>query len=361
MAYAQITGWGRCLPPARLTNHDIATVMDTSDQWITERTGIKTRRISHVMNADMAHVAAARALACAGIHADELDIIAYATTTPDEVIPNTASILQCQLGASNAACFDLNAACTGFLYSFNMVSDMLRCGSIKTALVVGSERLSSLMDWSKRESAILFGDGAGALVLQASEQESGFFQGKLGCVVNTRELLAMPDFGLHAIAQHRPLQVTLDFYGKEIFKNAVAGMASACAEVLEESALSLEDIDLIIPHQANARIVEALIRRLGADMNKVVLTLDKYANTSTSSIPIALCEALDQGRVKPGMTILLVAFGAGLTWGATLLKWGDRVTALGSTDVELPATDKTGLDLIMEAIAVRAGASNRYR
>jgi 3-oxoacyl-[acyl-carrier-protein] synthase-3 len=359
MVYAEITGWGRCLPPARLTNKDIESVMDTSDEWITERTGIKVRRISHVTNAELSYIASARALSCAGLSAQKVDMIVFATTTPDEVIPNTASILQGKIGATKAACFDLNAACTGFLYGFNMISDMIRSGSINTALIVGSERLSSLMDWSKRESAILFGDGAGAVVLQASHRESGFFQGKLGCIENTRELLAMPDFGLHAIAEHRPLEITLDFHGREIFKNAVTGMSGACEEVLDKSGLSLDDVDLIIPHQANSRIIDALIKRLGADMDKVVLTVEQFANTSTSSIPIALCEALNDGRVKPGMNILCVAFGAGLTWGATLLKWGDRVTPLGYIDIDLPATDKTGLDLINDAIAVRASAKNR--
>lgn len=360
MTYAQIIGWGSCLPPARLTNHDITTVMDTSEQWITERTGIKTRRISHVKNAELAHVASVRALACANVSAKNIDVIAYATTTADEVVPNTASMLQQSIGATNAACFDLNAACTGFLYSFNMVSDMIRSGSVNTVLVVGSERLSSLMNWSRRDSAILFGDGAGAVVLQASPEESGLIQGKLGCIEDTRELLAIPDFGLDAIAQHRPLDITIDFHGKEIFKNAVTGMARACTDVLEQSGLRLEDVDLIIPHQANLRIIEALVKRLGANMDKVVVTLDHYANTSTSSIPIALCEALKQGRIKPGMTILMAAFGAGLTWGATLVKWGERITPLGTSNVELPLTDKTGLELIQEAIAIRGNATDRF-
>lgn len=360
MTYAQIIGWGSCLPPARLTNQDVTRVMDTTEQWIRERTGIETRRISHVKNVALAHVASARALACAGVSARDIDVIAYATTTADEVVPNTASMLQCEIGATNAACFDLNAACTGFLYCFNMISDMIRAGSVKTVLVVGSERLSSLMNWSRRDSAILFGDGAGALVLQASTQKSGFLSGKLGCIENTRELLAIPDYGLDAIAQHRPLDITIDFHGKEIFKNAVTGMASACTDVLKQSGLGLGDVDLIIPHQANLRIIEALIKRLGGDMDKVVVTLDRYANTSTSSIPIALCEALEQGRVKPGMIILMAAFGAGLTWGATLVKWGDRVTPLGSTDIELPPTDKTGLDLIREAIDIRARGADRF-
>ena len=360
MLYAQITGWGRFLPPAVLSNEDIATVVDTSSEWISSRTGINARRISHVMNVDLAHVAAERALACAGISALDVDVIAYATTTPDEIIPNTASMLQGKIGAANAACFDLNAACTAFLYSFNMVSDMIRAGSIKTALIVGSERLSSLMDWAnKRDSAVLFGDGAGAVVLQASEQESGFFQGKLGCVQDTRNLLAMPDFGMHAVSQHRPLDVSLDFSGREIFRNAVNGMAAACNDVVTNSGINLDDIDLVVPHQANTRIIEALAKRLEIPMEKVVVTLGNYANTSTASIPIALCEALEEGRVKPGMTILIVAFGAGLTWGASLFKWADRITPLGESDVALPTTDKTGLDLILEATTLRAEAATR--
>ncbi|MGK2914188.1 MAG: 3-oxoacyl-ACP synthase, partial [Porticoccaceae bacterium] len=235
MPFAKITGWGKCLPPATLSNADVVTILDTSDDWIVARTGIKCRRISHVRNADLAHVAAVRALAAAGIAATDLDMIAYATTTADEIVPNTASMLLNSLGAVNAAAVDLNAACTGFIYAFNMVSDMIRTGSIKTALVVGSERLSSLMNWSKRESAILFGDGAGAVVLQASDQPSGLIAGKLGCVPATREFLAIPDFGLHAIAQFRPLDITIDFHGREVFKNAVKGMSDACQDVLERA------------------------------------------------------------------------------------------------------------------------------
>jgi 3-oxoacyl-[acyl-carrier-protein] synthase-3 len=359
MPFAQITGWGKCLPPATLSNDDVISILDTSDEWIVARTGIKSRRISHVRNADLAHVAAVRALAAAGISAAEVDMIAYATTTPDDIVPNTASILLNSLGAVNASAVDLNAACSGFVYAFNMVSDMIRAGSIKTALVVGSERLSSLMNWSKRESAILFGDGAGAIVVQASERRSGMMAAKLGCVPETRELLAVPDFGLDAIAQFRFLDITIDFHGREVFKNAVKGMGDACQDVLERAGIGLADVDLIIPHQANARIIEALMKRLGVDMDKVVVTLEEYANTSTSSIPIALCAALEQGRVKPGMTILIAAFGAGLTWGAALLRWGERIAPIAVADIELAPTDKTGLDLIKAAILLRQRAEER--
>jgi 3-oxoacyl-[acyl-carrier-protein] synthase-3 len=248
----------------------------------------------------------------------------------------------------------MNAACSGFLYAFNMASDMIRACSARTILLIGSERLSSLMNWSRRESAVLFGDGAGAFVLQASAHESGFFAGKLGCVPGTRELLAIPDFGLDAIAQHRPLDISIDFSGPEIFKHAVKGMGDACEAVLAQGGVGLDDLDLIVPHQANLRIVEAVVRRLGADMDRVVLTLEKYANTSTSSIPIALCEALDEGRVRPGMTILFTAFGAGLTWAASLLRWGRRLAPLGTADIELPPCRQTGLELIQAAIARRA-------
>lgn len=353
MLFAEITGWGKCLPPATLTNEDIETVMDTTSEWIFTRTGIKSRRISHVINAELAYVAASRALAAAGIAAEDIDVIAYATTTAEEMVPNTGSMLLNRLGAVNSAAFDLNAACTGFLYSFNMVSDMIRAGSIKTALVVGAERLSPLMNWTRRESAILFGDGAAALVLQASATPAGLIYGKLGCVPGTRELLAIPDFGLWGISQHRALDITIDFAGKEVFKNAVMGMSSAAQDVLAKAGLTWADVDLVIPHQANARIIEALMKRLDVDMSKVVVTLENYANTSTSSIPIALCDALDQGRVKPGMIILLAAFGAGLTWGATLLRWGERVEPLGTSAVELPPNTRTGLEMIKEAMKLR--------
>lgn len=354
MTYAEITGWGRCLPPAVLANRDIEAIMDTSDEWIASRSGIRERRISHVTGAELGVVAGARALAAAGITAEMVDLIAYATSSPDELVPNTGSIVQNRLGAVNAGVVDLNAACSGFLYALNMVSDMIRAGSIRIALVIGAERLSSLMNWSRRESAILFGDGAGALVLQASESESGVFGGKLGCVPDTRELLAIPDFGLDAIAQFRPLDISIDFSGREIFRHAVKGMGDACAAVLAQTGTRLEDLGLIVPHQANIRIIEAVISRLGAGPDKVVLTLEKYANTSTSSIPIALCEALENGRVAPGMILLLTAFGAGLTWGTSLVKWGRRTTPLGECEIELPPCEQTGLQLVQAAIARRA-------
>jgi len=335
MTYAEITGWGRCLPPAVLANRDIEAIMDTSDDWIASRSGIRERRISHVTGAELGVVAGARALAAAGITAERVDLIAYTTSSPDELVPNTGSIVQNRLGAVNAGVVDLNAACSGFLYALNMVSDMIRMGSIHTALVIGAERLSSLMNWSRRESAILFG-------------------GKLGCVPDTRELLAIPDFGLDAIAQFRPLDISIDFSGREIFKHAVKGMGDACAAVLAQTGTRLEDLGLIVPHQANARIIEAVISRLGADPDKVVLTLEKYANTSTSSIPIALCEALENGRVAPGMILLLTAFGAGLTWGTSLVKWGRRTTPLGECEIELPPCEQTGLQLVQAAIARRA-------
>lgn len=354
MIYAEITGWGRCLPPAVLSNRDIERVTDTSDDWIFSRSGIRARRISHVTAAELGVVAGARALAAAGAAAADVDLIIYATSSPDELVPNNASIVQNRLGALRAGALDVNAACSGFLYAFNMASDMIRAGSARTILLIGSERLSSLMNWSRRESAVLFGDGAGAFVLQASAQESGYFAGKLGCVPGTRELLAIPDFGLDAIVQYRPLDISIDFSGPEIFKHAVKGMGDACEAVLAQAGVALHELDLIVPHQANLRIVEAVARRLGTGMDRVVLTLEKYANTSTSSIPIALCEALEEGRVRPGMTILFTAFGAGLTWAASLVRWGRRLDPLGTADIELPPCEQSGLELIQAAIARRA-------
>ncbi len=356
MQFAEITGWGKCLPPERLTNGQLTTLMDTSEEWIVARTGIRERRISHVKNFELAHVAATRALAAANVRPESVDMIIYGTTTPDETVPNTASMLLNKLGARNASACDVNAACTGFVYCFNMASAMIRSGAIQTALVIGSERLSLLMDWSKRESAILFGDGAGAIVLQASDNESGLVAGKLGCVPGTRELLAIPDFGLDAIAKFEPLEMVLDFHGREVFKNAVKGMGDACQEVLSKAGLTLGDVDLIIPHQANLRIIEALMNRLDVSMDRVVVTLDYYANTSTSSIPIALCEALEAGRVKPGMHILIAAFGAGLTWGATLIKWGARTTPLAAAEIDLPPAQHSALEMCQHLIDLRHNA-----
>lgn len=351
MTYASITGWGKCLPPAILTNDDLATIMATSDEWIYPRTGIKARRVSHVSTSDLATLAARRALACAGLNASDLDGIILATATPDTLLPSAASAVQKKLGAGRAAVFDLNAACSGFVYSLSVATSLIQTGMMKKVLVIGAERLTYLLDWARRDTAVLFGDGAGAVVVEASEQPSGLLASKLGCDGEAREILHVPNFGSDRV---RFADVdglfTFNFEGQEIFKRAVRGMGEAAGCVLEQAGIAPEQIGLIVPHQANIRIIETLARRMNADMDKVMVNIEQYGNTSAATVPIALCEALEQGRVEPNSYLLTAAFGAGLTWGAALLKWGERVTPLGHCDDVLPPCPRTALELIRTAV-----------
>jgi len=349
--FAEIIGWGKCVPPAILTNDDIASFMDTSDEWIFSRTGIKQRHISHVPCSEIARVASERAIACADIDATEIDLVIFGSTTHDEYIPNTASLITNKIGAVNASGFDLNSACTGFLYSLNVATDMIKAGSVKTVLVIGAEKLSRFMDWGKRESAVLFGDGGGAVVLRATEQPIGLIDAKLSIVPNTRDMLRLPNYGMDL--SHKELNeyyFSLDFQGQDIFKNAVRGMDEACKDVLARTGLGKQDIDFFVPHQANVRIIKTLAKRMDFDMENVIVCVDKYGNTSAGTIPLALCEALEAGRIKPGMTMLSASFGAGLTCGAAVIKWGDRITPLKESDAELPPCEQTALELIQPAI-----------
>lgn len=362
MRYAEITGWGKCVPPAVMTNDDLATFLDTSDAWIFSRSGIRRRHYSHVPTGEMARVAAARALAAAGLEADRLDLIVLGSTTPDEIIPNTASKLKNQLGSPRAAAFDLNAACSSFLYGLNVATDMIRAGSIERALVIGAERTSWLMDWSRRESAVLFGDGAGAVVLEPSSAEAGLVRARLGCVPDTRESLHMPNWGhgFDRIAQDR-IHLSLEFDGPEIFRHAVRCMGEACAEVLQTAGIPAAAVDLFVPHQANLRIIQALSRRLEVPMERVVVRLQEYGNTSAASVPIALCDALEAGQIGAGDTLLTSTFGAGLTWGAGLIRWGQRVEPLGHSDAALPPCEASALELIGPGIAFYLGGENGER
>ncbi len=351
MKYANITGWGKCLPPSVLTNDDLSTIMDTSDEWIYPRTGIKARRISHVSTSDLATLAGRRALACAGLDASDLDGIILATATPDNLLPSAASAVQKKLGAVNAAVFDLNAACTGFVYSLSVATSLVQTGMMKKVLVIGAERLTYLLDWARRDTAVLFGDGAGAVVIEASEQECGLIANKLGCDSEAREILHVPNFGTDRVrfADIDGL-FTFNFEGPEIFKRAVRGMGEATSSVLAQAGIDPEQVDLIVPHQANIRIIETLAKRMNAPMEKVMVNIENYGNTSAATVPIALCEALEQGRVKPNSYLLTAAFGAGLTWGAAIIKWGDRVTPVGQCDAELPPCDQSALELIAHAV-----------
>ncbi len=349
--YAEITGWGKCAPPAILTNDDLATFLDTSDEWIYTRTGIKRRHISHVPCSEMARVGSERAIACAGIDPTELDLVILGTTTPDQFIPNSASTVINAIGASNAAGFDVNSACTSFLYSLNIATDMIKAGSIKTALVIGVEKTTRLLDWGKRESAVLFGDGGGAVVLQATQEPLGLLGAKLSLVPHTREMLSMPEFGVDlSHQQQHDFYPSLTFEGQEIFKNAVKGMHEACKDALTKTGLTQDDIDFFVPHQANVRIIKTLAKRMAFDMDNVMVCVNEYGNCSAGTIPLSLCDALEAGRIKPGMTLLTASFGAGLTCGAGVIKWGERTTPIATSEAKLPPCNQTAIEILQPAI-----------
>ncbi|MBU2896273.1 ketoacyl-ACP synthase III [Vibrio hepatarius] len=349
--YAEITGWGKCLPPTVLSNQDLGTFLDTSDEWIQARTGIENRRISHVNTSELATVAARHAIACAGLEVNDIDLLIIATCSPDSLIPNMASKVSQNLGMEGTMAFDLNAACTGFLYSLETATQMMRSGSYRHALVIGAERLSFFIDWSMRETAVLFGDGAGAVVLSQSDKPVGLQSAQLGCDSKGRDILSVPKFGssMDRFAADNGYW-KFHFVGKEIFKRAVKGMGAAAQKVLASSQLSTEDVDVVIPHQANLRIIQTLCDLSGLDRDKAFININKYGNTSAATIPIALCEAIEQGQVKAGDNILFAAFGAGLTWGAVHLKWGERVTPIGVSDAMLLECDQSALNLIDEAV-----------
>ncbi|HEY9036955.1 MAG TPA: ketoacyl-ACP synthase III [Pseudomonadales bacterium] len=351
MSYAAITGWGHCVPPAVLTNADLATVVDTSDEWIVSRTGISERRITHVGLSELAYVAAARALACAGMAADDIDVIILATASGDDIVPNTASRVQQLLGATNAAVFDLNAACTGFLYGLNTGTAFIRSGMYQKVLVIGADRLSWFLDWSDRATCVLFGDGAGAVVLEASDQPAGVQSFRMGCDGEARHILQVNGYGTAMNRFTTDGVFDLSFEGQEIFKRAIRGMSGAAEGAMAELGITADEIDLVIPHQANSRIIQTLAKQMNVPMEKVMVNVHKFGNTSAASVPIALSEALSEGRVRPGALLLSAAFGAGLTWASVVIRWGDRVTPKAVSDVALPPCEQSALALIAEAVA----------
>jgi len=347
VTYAAITGWGKCMPPAVLTNADLATFLDTNDEWITSRTGIKERRISHVPLSDLAYVSAMRALACAGLDPADVELIVVGCCSYDDQVPNQASGLQAELGAKKAASMDVNTACTSFLYALSTATALIRTGVVKNAVVVGGEIITAYMDWTNRGVAVLFGDGCAAVVLEATDKEEGLLAEKLGCDSDARGTLVVEGMGCRYANQGRILgRTTWIFEGPEIFKRAVLGMSGACADVLEKRHLRPDDIDLVIPHQANQRIIDAVAKRAGIANERVFVNVQRYGNMSAATVPVALVEALEEGRVRQGNLLLMPAFGAGLTWCAHLVRWGDRVTPKGTTDVELPPCNETALELI---------------
>ena len=357
MPNAGITGWGRCLPPAALSNADIATFLDTTDDWITSRTGIRERRISHVLLQDMAEVAAKRALACAGLTGRDIDLIVFGSTTHDDQCPNMASGLQARIGAEGCAAMDVNTACTSFLYGLSTATAMIRSGVVGSALVIGGERIAPYMDWNDRNVAVLFGDGAAAVVLQATERDEGVQLEKLGCYGDAREILRIHGIGGAYVHQGRLLGATeWQFEGQEIFKKAVNGMGSACEDVLRRAGIGPDDIDLVIPHQANLRIIEFVAKRAGVPMERVFVNVQRYGNMSAATVPVALCEALEQGLVKPGAKLLMPAFGGGLTFCAHLVRFGERVTPIATSDAELPPATRSALDMVLAWRAAKGAA-----
>jgi 3-oxoacyl-[acyl-carrier-protein] synthase-3 len=343
------------MPPSVLSNSQIATIIDTTDEWIFSRTGIKERRVSHVPTSQLAAVAAQRALAAAGLDAKDLDMVILATCTPDTVIPSTAAACQLAIGASNAGVFDLNAGCTGFIYGLSVATSMIKAGDHRRILVIGAERITWFLNWGHRETAVLFGDGAGAVVLEASEENVGLLSSKLTCDSTAAEALKIPYFGTAANRFQTDYQnLVIQFDGREIFRRAVKGMQEASEYVLEQSGISKDQIDLVVPHQANVRIIESLAKFMGVPDDKVIINIGNYGNTSAATVPVALTEALESGRVTPNSTLLLAAFGAGLTCGAGIVRWGERITPIRSSDAQLPPCDGTALDILGEAIRASA-------
>lgn len=321
--YARIAGTGSYLPEKILTNADLEKMVETSDQWIRERTGIQQRHIAAEgqTTVDLAEQAARRAMEAAGVTADQLDLIVLGTTTPDIVFPSSACLLQARLGANGCPAFDVNAACSGFIFALTIADKFIRSGAVKTALVVGAETLTRMLDWSDRNTCVLFGDGAGAVVLKA-DAETGILSTHLHADGGKKELLYNPvgvSAGFREGEKNAGLRVLMA--GSEVFKHAVKALDSVVDEALEANGVDRHQLDWLIPHQANLRIIEATAKRLEMPMERVVLTVHKHGNTSAASVPLALDEAVRSGKVQRGQLVLMEAFGGGFTWGSALMRY----------------------------------------
>jgi 3-oxoacyl-[acyl-carrier-protein] synthase III len=329
LCVSSIIGTGSYMPARVMTNEDLSKIVDTSDEWITSRTGIKQRRIAaeNEATSDLASAAARNALEMAHVKPEELDLIIVATVTPDMFFPSTACIVQKKIGAKNAVCFDISAACSGFLYALQTARHYLNGGPKKTALVIGAEKLSSLINWQDRNTCVLFGDGAGAVVLRVDESGCGpgrVLSSVMGSDGTLTDLLKVPGGG--SACPITPDNVasranTIHMEGRETFKHAVTRMCQASEQALSEAGLTAADVTLVIPHQANARIISVIAARLGVSEDRTFINLDKYGNTSAATIPVALDEASRTGRIKRGDIILLVAFGGGFTWASSVVVW----------------------------------------
>jgi 3-oxoacyl-[acyl-carrier-protein] synthase-3 len=324
---AYIAGTGRSAPRFVMTNHDFAAIgIDTSHEWIVERSGIHQRHIARdgESTCSMAAAAARTAMERAGVHPGDVDAIVLSTATPDRLLPSTAVDIQAELGATRAAAFDLSAACSGWLYGLTVAEGMIMSGVAETILVIGSEKMSSIVDWTDRATCVLFGDGAGAAVLRRSRGGKGILSAFLRSDGELAELLYRPGGGASVPFTEAMLTDRSHFVkmaGREVFKHAVRSMAEAADRALDAAKLTGADIDLLIPHQANVRIIEATAKHAHVPMEKVFVNVDRYGNTSSASIPIALDEAIEKGRVKEGSTVLMVAFGAGFTWASMVIRF----------------------------------------
>jgi 3-oxoacyl-[acyl-carrier-protein] synthase-3 len=325
--FAEVASVGTAVPARVLTNHDLTRMLDTSDEWIVERTGIRERRIAGPEQtvAMLSREASEIALQRAGVTAEELDAIVLATASPDRLLPSTACDLQALLGATNAAAFDVSAACPGYLFALTVAEGLIASGQSRTALIVGAEKLSTITDFTDRSTAILFGDGAGASVVRTSTAPGrGILSTFLKSDGRLAPLLYRPGGGsADPISEKVVCERShyMKMAGREVFKAAVRAMAEACDEALTRAGITAEQVDLLIPHQANLRIIDATAKHAGIPMSKVMVNLDRYGNTSSASIPLALDQAVAEGRVGPGSLILLVAFGAGFTWGSAVVRW----------------------------------------
>lgn len=330
MKYAHIIGWGKYLPQRVLSNEEISETVDTSHEWIVARTGIRERRIAgpRESTATLAFEAAARALYVANVHPAEVELVIVATSTPESVFPATACQVQDYLGAHRAGAFDLSAACSGFVYALSMAANAIRSGSVKNAVVVGAETMSRVVDWTDRGTCILFGDGAGAVVLEGSSVPGGVLSSTLRSDGSGADLLRLP------AVYHNPVPAiggqfsqnghhanTIRMNGRQVFRFATNAICDSIQEVLRDADLDIDDIDLIIPHQANVRIIEVAAKRLKVPMDRFFVNVDRMGNTSAASIPIALCDAVAAGMLQPDDNVVFVGFGGGLSWGASVLKW----------------------------------------
>ncbi len=325
--YAAIIGWGMAVPQQVVTNDDLSRRIDTTDEWIRSRTGISERRVAEpgVFTSTLATAAGREAIERAGVSPGDIDMVIVATCTPDRPFPATACAVQANLGISRAPAFDIAAACSGFVYGMSVATGMIKSGMSHRLLLVAADIFTHLIDWTDRNTCVLFGDGAGAVVLQATEERLGLISTQIGAAGEGETMMAVDAGGTRMPATPDLLAQGKQYIymnGREIFKHAVREMCDSTLRAVKEAGLSLSDISLVIPHQANVRIIEAVAKRLDLPANRVMINLDRYGNTSSASVPIALYEAVQQGRVKDGDYLLITAFGGGLTWGSSVIRWG---------------------------------------